>query len=175
MNYTKSVRDFLGSPEAREPIAELYVCRAPIAWLPGYYHVSMVVCLDTPVCLTVEKNLYIEVHAAPPSGVTDRLQVPLPDGVTITDLLEGGRAIQGDSAFFKYDPFSDNCQGFVASCLNAQGLLTPGLRSYVLQEVDAPDHLKTLVRKGFDLVRYMTGGSNHRSLQLIHHGPRRMV
>jgi hypothetical protein len=41
------------------------------------------------------------------------------------------------SDFFKYSAFSNNCQDFVIALLQSNGLLTPELREFILQPVEA--------------------------------------
>jgi len=55
------------------------------------------------------------------------------------------------SKFFQYDPVDNNCQVFVVVCLRANGLLTPTLKNFTIQDVRS-------VFKSFPLVSRIARG-----------------
>lgn len=85
------------------------------------------------------------------------MEVPLTKRLFIGDMLERTEAQMGQSNYFRYDPFNNNCQFFVFSILSANGLMTPELNAFIVQPVDEllqeqPDWLaavsKTLTNLG---------------------------
>ena len=57
-------------------------------------------------------------------------------GLTIGIAMEKTRAVIGNEAFFRYDPFNNNCQNFVSAFLGVNNLITPDLDAYISQPVD---------------------------------------
>jgi hypothetical protein len=77
--------------------------------------------------------------------------------LTVNEMLEKTRASLGDEKYFKYDPFTNNCQQFVRRMLKVNDLLTPQLESWVVQPVEEilaknpdwlPDFSQTLTNVG---------------------------
>ena len=60
----------------------------------------------------------------------------IPKGLTIGVAMEKTRAVIGNEAFFRYDPFTNNCQNFVSAFLGVNNLITPDLDAYIEQPVD---------------------------------------
>jgi hypothetical protein len=60
----------------------------------------------------------------------------IPKGLTIGVAMEKTRAVIGNEAFFRYDPFTNNCQNFVSAFLGVNNLITPDLDAYIDQPVD---------------------------------------
>lgn len=60
----------------------------------------------------------------------------IPKGLTIGIAMEKTRAVLGNDAFFRYDPFNNNCQNFVGVFLGVNNLATPDLDAYIFQPVD---------------------------------------
>jgi len=60
----------------------------------------------------------------------------IPKGLTIGVAMEKTRAVIGNEAFFRYDPFNNNCQNFVSAFLGVNNLITPDLDEYISQPVD---------------------------------------
>lgn len=91
-----------------------------------------------PKWILVEKNEVVNVGE--PKGRTtetedQRCQVP--KDTTLSEFLEKSIKSVGDERFFKYDPFKNNCQDFVALCLRANGVYTPDVEAFVKQPIDS--------------------------------------
>lgn len=55
---------------------------------------------------------------------------------TLKSLLQTTSQRVGKDAFFKYDAFKNNCQNFVLNILTANGLSTPALQQFILQDIE---------------------------------------
>jgi hypothetical protein len=91
-----------------------------------------------PKWILVEKNEVVNVGE--PKGRNDdtedqRCQVP--KDTTLHEFLEKAIQSVGDERFFKYDPFKNNCQDFVALCLRANGVYSPDVEAFVKQPIDS--------------------------------------
>jgi len=63
------------------------------------------------------------------------MNVPLNNKkLTLEDLLENTRRRMGDSKYYKYDPYNNNCQDFIRNLLIANKLDTPELLKFVGQQ-----------------------------------------
>lgn len=51
-------------------------------------------------------------------------------------MMQNAQAMMGDK-YYSYDPFSNNCQGFIQTILRSNGLLTEPLNKFVYQPVEA--------------------------------------
>ena len=62
-------------------------------------------------------------------------------GVTIQSLLDTTRQKIGDSEFFLYDPFKNNCQNFILNVLTANNLLpaNPEAKDFIYQDITGLD------------------------------------
>jgi hypothetical protein len=56
--------------------------------------------------------------------------------LTIKGMLDATQRLMGEQNFFHYHPFTNNCQVFILKVLEANGLLTEGLRDFIFQPVD---------------------------------------
>jgi hypothetical protein len=77
----------------------------------------------------------------------------IPSGLTINSLIDKTRKKMGDS-FIKYSAFNFNCQHFILNLLQANGLDTPELKKFILQ--DAKKVLKGLPSYVEDLTDNVT-------------------
>jgi hypothetical protein len=151
IDYSPPVRQFLKDHE-KTNISSLTVRRQPIqqainkafqlltggSWEKskeqlGYdklYHLSLIVNGDT----IIEKNEVVKVAQAPPkSDAAEEINVPVKGTVSITQLLHNTRQNMGDSDYFLYDAFKNNCQVFVLSILKYNHLLTPEIERFIDQ------------------------------------------
>jgi hypothetical protein len=66
------------------------------------------------------------------------MEVPLQGKtITINELIENTKSFMGDKKFSAYDARNNNCQVFVDSILSANGLNSPTIRNFVLQDAEA--------------------------------------
>lgn len=102
----------------------------------------------------VEKNQVLKFAYAPKVLLKDTMVVKLPKGfdLTINEFLENTRKKIGNSKFSRYDAVYNNCQMFVKDLLKSNGLLTPELNKFIVQDVRSlftqfPPFVKKLVKR----------------------------
>lgn len=105
------------------------------------YHLSMIATLKmtdgSEARLIIEKNEVINISPNfSMRGQMEMLKVPVPCCITLKEMLDKAQAIQGPK-FFLYDAFTNNCQMFLMSILDANNLTTPQVKAFVLQDVDS--------------------------------------
>ena len=108
------------------------------------YHLGLACKLVSPdhqrvVTVLAEKNAVINLSQVGDSG-DEQMPVAVPQRsppLTFRDLMEKARAAQGDSTFFSYAAFTNNCQDFVRNLLRSSGLLTPESDTFIKQSIDA--------------------------------------
>ena len=117
------------------------------------FHLSMVVQLRNPnAYLVVEKNEVINISDKfkMRSDRMEYITVPVPCCVNFWDFMRKAQEAKGDS-FFQYDAFTNNCQMFIDGILNANGINTPEVQQFVLQDVtnllsDLPEYIQPFAR-----------------------------
>lgn len=85
----------------------------------------------------LEKNEVINVGMPKPVGANTeylRLSAPNPP-VSLLTFLQKAEALRPGGGFFKYDPFQNNCQDFIAGLLQANGVWQYHAQSFVKQNV----------------------------------------
>ena len=89
--------------------------------------------------LLVEKNEVINVGSIKPMmSDTQTCRVPTPSPpVTLLEFLKRGEDRRPGGEFFRYDPFANNCQDFVAILLVGNNIYTSQARAFVKQNVDS--------------------------------------
>jgi hypothetical protein len=95
------------------------------------FHLSLVV----NGSVVVEKNAVVNVGPVDRVDGAEYYGVSLQGTTTLNDLLENCRKGMGDSAFFTYDAFKNNCQVFIRDVLRFNGLLTRGAQAFLFQDV----------------------------------------
>ncbi len=104
------------------------------------YHLSLIATL-TNNKIVIEKNEVINIEPLSQSSTigpnTEYLNVPLSNApnLTLIDMIDKTREYMGESKFYDYDGFNNNCQAFIASILNANNLMTPQADKFILQDV----------------------------------------
>jgi hypothetical protein len=106
---------------------------------------------------TIEKNEVINISPAKSVDAdTEMVPVDLREkSLTINQLLEGGKAIQGDG-FFRYDAWTNNCQDFIVALLRGSDISTDSLEKFVKQPLEKllpelPGYTAKLARATTDL------------------------
>lgn len=112
------------------------------------FHLFMVVELTNGKKYLIEKNQTINITTdIPDLNATDVQSVEvnqmwlqyLPDGtkriLTMQNMLNETRERMG-SSFFKYDPWTANCQNFILNILKANALSDPVLEDFIYQNID---------------------------------------
>lgn len=89
----------------------------------------------------LEKNEVLNFTLYKPSSFknTERMEVPLPPeyDASINDMINVTREYMTPERFSTYDVQDENCQVFVQSVLQANGLLTPSLEQFIKQDVES--------------------------------------
>jgi len=102
------------------------------------WHLGVVIRLDNGLAFTLEKNQKVTVSPSKAYGRESQYRpVRVPAGLTLAALITNALRAAGRERFFVYDAFSTNCQQFIATILNANGMMTPELRRFVYQDVAA--------------------------------------
>ena len=117
------------------------------------FHLSMVVQLRNPnAYLVVEKNEVINItdKFKMRSDRMEYITVPVPCCINFWDFMRKAQEAKGDS-FFQYDAFNNNCQIFIDGILSANGINTPEVQKFVLQDVsnllsDLPEYVQPFAR-----------------------------
>jgi len=158
----------------REPIQKTYKIIANIITLGqfnrnlqrlGYddvYHLSVALVLrkgdaTKSHVVRIEKNHVVSLEA-----LTDRASQVLPPQpislhklhaprhITLKESMEKTRKKMGDNAFFSYDSLDNNCQIFVLNWMQANDIVFPGSRDWVLQSatqlIENNPRIKQLLR-----------------------------
>ena len=105
------------------------------------YHLSLIATLQMPdgsqARLMVEKNEVINITPNfSMRGAMEMITVPVPCCITFRQMMDKAQQLQG-ARFFRYDAFTNNCQMFIMSILDANDLTTSEVKAFVLQDVDS--------------------------------------
>jgi hypothetical protein len=100
-----------------------------------FYHLFMIVTMEDGSRLHVEKNEIIRISENP-RACPDALDLGAPSQpITVNELLDRTKQTVGESNFFTYDPFKNNCQNFISYLLRTMGLYTDSASKFVYQDV----------------------------------------
>lgn len=105
-----------------------------------FYHLYMVVNLESGVKILIEKNSVINMDVNPSiksSADNFIMKVPSNFNTTLDQLMQRTKQSMGDK-FYPYDPFNNNCQIFLMSIINSNPSLiqeNPNARNFILQDV----------------------------------------
>lgn len=104
------------------------------------YHLSMVATVVMPdgreVPIVIEKNEVINISTDyKSSGKMEFVNIPVSQQLTLQEMMDRAQQM-GGSEYFKYDAFTNNCQMFIIGILNASGLNSTPVQTFVLQDVD---------------------------------------
>lgn len=99
------------------------------------YHLGILLTLDGKNLL-LEKQSYINLtDNFKIDSSTTTMDVPLlGQQITLNDLLASTRRLMGESNYFRYDPFKNNCQNFCKEVIRSRGLLSPRLEDFIYQK-----------------------------------------
>jgi hypothetical protein len=126
------------------------------------YHLFIIITLEDGTMLRVEKNQDINIAPSPALTNTEFIKVPVEFlNLTLFGSLENTRKLMGDSKFYGYDAFTNNCQDFVLSWLKSNGVLNinPQLESFVKQ--NAGELLKTTPQYTDIVAKGITTGASY--------------
>jgi hypothetical protein len=99
------------------------------------YHLHLAVMLDDGTTITIEKNEVISMEVnPPPRDKTEYREVNLQEQFfNINDLMSRTKDRMGQN-FFIYSARNCNCQDFILNILQANGLNTPELETFIKQD-----------------------------------------
>lgn len=120
------------------------------------FHLSLIATLTMPdqtqVKILVEKNEVINMTTdfKMVGSKMEYISVPVPCCITFEEMMAKTQTFYGAN-YFKYDAFNDNCQKFINSILNANGLSTPQTTGFIMQDVESllkglPDYISPFAR-----------------------------
>jgi hypothetical protein len=103
------------------------------------FHLSMVARVRKPNgavgAVIIEKNEVINISDSfKTSGTEEYKPVPVPCCITLQAMMDKAAQRAGPD-FFRYDAFTNNCQMFLDGILTANGLQTPEVKGFILQDV----------------------------------------
>jgi len=100
------------------------------------FHLFMKVKLDNGKTLILEKNERINLDESSPtfSADTKQINVPIQSPIVLDEFMEKTRKMLGDHDFFQYSASNNNCQKFIKSLLQANGLLTDPIEKFIMQD-----------------------------------------
>ena len=116
-----------------------------------FYHLSMVFNVANTTAV-LEKNQVINLSTGyNQQPDTEVMPIQSPPNITVNDLMENTRKAMGDTNFFTYDAFTNNCQIFLMNVLKANGLLTDSAKSFIVQPIEnlvkeLPSYMKPVAR-----------------------------
>ena len=101
------------------------------------YHLSIII--NDKYRLEKREVLNFEIYKETKVKNTEYLDVPIPPeyDATINDLINITRDFMTPERFSDYDVQDENCQIFIKSVLEANGLLTPDLEQFIQQDVES--------------------------------------
>lgn len=125
------------------------------------YHIAIEVTVNeggAPRRYIVEKNQVLNIEPATAhTKDTETIPCPLPPDHTLTirGMLQKTRERMGDSRFFLYDAFNNNCAIFIENLLKANNLYSPEIGAFVEEPLDKvlaglPSYTQRLARAATD-------------------------
>ena len=114
-----------------------------------FYHLFMIITMDNGKQIHVEKNELIRMSYSV-RDCPDALDLGNPN-VKLNTVLDTTKNRMGDSKFFTYDPFYNNCQNFIAELLKTMDLWNETSKDFVYQDIEGlreelPSYTKYLAK-----------------------------
>lgn len=157
-DYPPKMRDII-EKYGNVPILRMYACRTPVPSVltsvlnvvsfgefskrwektphDKLFHLDLRIELATRPQTTIllEKNevLNAMVNPTPPGKNTQCSLIPKNKKITMLNLLEGAKQIQGDK-FFRYSAYNNNCQDFIMAMLKGVGIGTQENYDFIKQD-----------------------------------------
>jgi hypothetical protein len=156
-DYRVATKTVLGN-YGQQPIASMMAVRTPImsvvdkalnvislgAWnkykVDDLFHLGLLVTLQDGTVLVVEKLEKINIAKASKGYVKKNSETMPIDmqkkRITLFDLMNNARRRFGESRYFSYDGFKNNCQDFLMMLLNASNLETADNKAFIKQPLE---------------------------------------
>ncbi len=140
------------------------------------YHLSMVATVVMPdgstVPIVIEKNEVINISTDyKSSGKMEFVNIPVIGELTLRQMMDKAQAAGDAESWWRYDAFTYNCQAFINRILDANGLNTPQIQSFVMQDVNTL--LQKLPAYTSPLAKTLTNIAGLANVAIYGRGPRR--
>ncbi len=101
----------------------------------AFFHLYLFLRLEDKSWIRLEKNHVITMTVNPKMDQNiDSRDVMLDEHPTLSEFLKNGEQLMGPEKYFTYNGSNNNCQNYVAGLLEANGLLTPELEDFIIQD-----------------------------------------
>lgn len=103
------------------------------------FHLYAVIQFADDTRAIIEKNQDINISSDIKSKGSDgeSMKVDMKDRQpTLNQFLENTRRGMGDSRFYSYNPWRNNCQDFLLACLKYNGMESPATTAFIKQPID---------------------------------------
>lgn len=124
----------------------------------GFYHLYSILTLDNGQKLLLEKNEVPVLSTSLPSkkSSTECISVGIDKQITLGEFIAKTVKRMGMENYNRYNALSLNCQNFLLNHLQANGLITPDLKSFIMQDLtklieETPSFSKYLAEKITDV------------------------
>ena len=117
--------------------------------LDKMYHLRLLVSFDDGAVIIEKNEVIIISDNTKQNAATERLDIDM-NGLIITleELTEKTRLKVGDSLYYRYDAFKNNCQFFIRYLLESVNLYSKQASDFLFQDVsDLIKHLPSYVKK----------------------------
>lgn len=103
------------------------------------YHLSLLITTVDGVKIVVEKNETVNIEPLESNksfnGNSEFMNIPLNKELNLKTLIDKTISKIGDSLFYSYDSFTNNCQNFIKYVLESNNLLTDKEDKFIFQDV----------------------------------------
>lgn len=118
------------------------------------FHLYMLIGMGDHSAIT-ERNQVVRLEEAPESKLAagDCVPVRVKPGMTLGSLMRNGEAMQPGGDWWVYDPIHRNCQDYIMTLLEGNGISSPELKEFVKQDTAdlLPDFIRRFARKVTDI------------------------
>jgi len=88
--------------------------------------------------ITLEKNEVVRLRLSNPiKKGSEIMTVPIRASITVSELIDKTRSRMGNANFSNYDAQRNNCQDFLINILEANGLATPDIITFIKQDAES--------------------------------------
>lgn len=178
----KSVRSIL-EKHGDKPITSMEVLRTPLSagaklfsniisggkfskiekkYTDKFFHLYAILTLDDGTELLYEKNQSPVLWTSIPEKTKEtESRFFVVEGIPLAKFIQKHIDKMGIKDYMTYDPLSLNCQNFIMNALKANGLSTPDLQDFVMQDLttlveETPSFSKWLAKSATDLASSIT-------------------
>lgn len=116
------------------------------------FHLALIGIVCDNVAVVIEKNEVVNIsNSFDISADSECMEVDLPKSITLDQMMNNTKAFMGDFNYFDYDAFKNNCQNFICSILQSNGLLTPEYQDFLYQDIrelhsELPTYISPVVK-----------------------------